>query len=233
MLSLCENDVKSAFRKQAFANHPDTSTASSAKFQEVKEAYSALLEHINAKAVIKINGTLPQFQHPRKDATLYRPSKARSAAIPPKKPMGGTYYQGDLPSFKLKTGLFLYHRGLIPYEALVDAMIWQQKKRARIGEIAVSLGWITTREIDFIRAATEYSVRFGERAVLLGLLTKEQIDILLRYQRLSFCPLGDYFVKRGYLSHGELKRELLNLRKHNDGDERSRCVQESSKEECC
>lgn len=217
--SLCDSDIKSAFRKQAFANHPDTSDATSVKFQEVKDAYSALLEHVNSRTVVKISGVHPQFQHRHKDAYPYRPPRTYPKIKSPKKPAGGTYYKGEFPTFKLKTGLFLYHRGLIPYEALVNAMIWQQKKRARIGEIAVEIGWITHREVDFIRAATELSGSFGNRAVSLGLLTKDQVDILLRYQRLSLCQLGQYFVNLGYLSHGELNRELRNLKKHNESVE--------------
>ena len=227
MASLSESDLKSAFRRQAFANHPDTSKATAVKFQLVKDAYSTLLEHVNAKPHVKVSGLHSPFRQQQTHASHYKSTRGRPVSSIRKKPEGGTYYTGAFPSFKLKTGLFLYHRGLIPYEALVGAMIWQQKNRTRIGEIAVQMGWITNREIEFIRAATELPGSFGNRAKQLGLLTNDQVEILLRYQRLSLCHIGQYFVKRGYLNHGELTRELRALKIHNESIDKVKSVPSS------
>jgi hypothetical protein len=146
-----------------------------------------------------------------------RPFHAKPARNPE-----DVYYEGPLPTFRLKLGLFLYYKGIVPYSAVVKALIWQRDMRPPIGQLAVAWGWLEPHFISVIRSATEIQGSFGERAVKLGLLSDAQMGVLLLHQKMMQAHIGRYFVGKGYVTEWELNKHLREMHQFNKAVEMRR-----------
>lgn len=130
------------------------------------------------------------------------------------------YYSGVFPTYKLKFGQFLYFAAVISWQDLVRGIRWQRDQRPPYGEIAKAWGWLTDKDIQIIRAATDIPGVFGEKAVSLGLLTPKQAAFLVRHQHHSQPRLGEYFVKERILLPNEINQHLKAMQRHNTSIER-------------
>lgn len=201
--------LKNAYRNRAWECHPDASDENRNRperaelFRRSVEAYKLLDSFLKERRTLPIRHARPQR----------RPVFPRQAA--PQRAVGEQYYSGPMPTIELKLGLFLYYSGVVSYQAVVRALIWQRSLRPPIGDFARQWGWLTEKDVSTILAATEIVGSFGERALALGLLTQSQLNLILLHQRSRQQPIGAYFVEQNLLTELTLRHQLRELERHN------------------
>ena len=211
--------VKKSFRDLAKRHHPDLNAESinapldSGMFRKANQAYQLLCSFIRERDVLA--ASKPQPRRPEapqdtrpKQQPADRMFRRRPRNVKPARSPEDVYYEGPLPTFRLKLGLFLYYKGYVPYSSVVKALMWQRDMRPPIGDLAVAWGWLEPHFVSIIRSATELTGSFGEKAVDLGLLTRSQVGVLLLHQRLMQAHIGRYFVSKGYLTERELTKYM-------------------------
>lgn len=213
-------EVKSAFRRRVRTLHPDSARSVA---QHCGEAVSSLvsardilIEHLKSDhkkpvgpAPTKPSNPFTSYARP----TVVRPVRPVVEKLPKKE--HERYYTGVFPTYKLKFGQFLYFATEISWQDLVRGMRWQRDQRPPYGEIGKAWGWLTEKDVQVIRAATEIPGVFGEKAVTLGLLTPKQAAFLARHQHHSQPRLGEYFVKEKILLTKEITQHLKSMQIHN------------------
>lgn len=218
-------EVKSAFRRRVRMLHPDSARSVTRHcgdaVSSLVSARDILIEHLHAAQSSPVPQAPPAHQPAA--ATPVRPAVVRPLRpVPEKLPKKEheRYYRGVFPTYRLKFGQFLYFSGEISWQDLVRAMRWQRDQRLPYGEMAKAWGWLTDRDIQAVRAATELPGMFGERAVALGLLTEKQASFLIRHQHHAQPRLGQYFMQERILLPQDITRLLALLQRHNAGIER-------------
>lgn len=211
--------VKSAYRKKAKEHHPDLFAANPVhiqqkqtdRFREIIRAYDVL----NLFFLQRETGgprTAPQTTPPPQRKQRDNPRAAGQHAAPKD---GAAYYRGNLPFEVLQIGQYLYYRGKVTFDALIDSLVWQRKQRPSIGDIAVQWGWLDAGGIQTITRACARPRLFGEKAVELGLLSVFQVNAILLSQQSHQERLGDYFVRNTILTTEELESLVRELKEHN------------------
>ncbi len=233
-------NVKKSFRELAKRHHPDANAeqadapADAGLFRKANQAYQLLCNYIRERDLIA--ASRPQFraqeaqhQYQQDNRPKQQPAervfRRRPRSVKPIRNPEDVYYEGPLPTFRLKLGLFLYYRGVVPYSSVVKALIWQRDMRPPIGDLAVAWGWLEPHFVSVIRSATELTGSFGEKAIDLGLLTRLQVNVLLLHQRLMQAHVGRYFVSKGFLTERELgkyieEHQVFNEQRSKTGAER-------------
>lgn len=212
-------NVKKSFRELAKRHHPDCYAEQSGTppdaglFRKANQAYQLLCTYIRERDLIAASRHQGRgMEAPQENRAKQQPAdrvfRRRARNVKPMRNPEDVYYQGPLPTFRLKLGLFLYYKGVVPYSSVVKALIWQRDMRPPIGDLAVAWGWLEPRFVPVIRSATELTGSFGEKAVDLGFLTRSQIGVLLLHQRLMQAHVGRYFVAKGYLTERELAKYI-------------------------
>lgn len=113
---------------------------------------------------------------------------------------------------ELGTGLFgdyMVSRGLITSEALREGLKDQKTRpHLRIGELLVSLGFLSAD--DLLRSLQDYNVqlRVGELLMASGFITFLQMMQALEEQRVFGGRLGEIFIRLGFCSHQEVASAL-------------------------
>lgn len=213
-------EVKSAFRRRVRLLHPDSARSavhhSGEAVSSLVSARDILIEHLQtaqkpAAPTAQPRPAATSTVYPR--PTIVKPVRPVVERIPKKE--HERYYTGVFPTYKLKFGQFLYFAGEVSWQDLVRAMRWQRDQRPAYGEIAKAWGWLSDKDIQAIRAATELPGMFGERAVSLGLLTEKQASFLVRHQHHSQPRLGGYFVQERILLPNDVTRLLTAMQRHN------------------
>ena len=217
--------VRRGYRELAKKYHPDCcrqlpdTSQMEESFRKVSDAHLLLCEYLRDRDQAAQRPYAKQSASMRDDRRrqqprerVFRPRQQYSwpSAKPARNP-NDVYYQGPLPTLPLKLGLFLYYKGVVPYSAVVSALIWQRDMRPPLGELAVAWGWLEPYFVSVIRSATEIAGNFGERAIQLGLLPQSQIAVLVLQQKLMQAHTGRYFVGRGYITEYELNKYLREL----------------------
>jgi hypothetical protein len=217
---LHQHSVKAAYRELAKKYHPDCSnqlldtTQMAEMFRKVNLAYQVLCSFLRERDQAALHrpqaraSAASEARGPQPENRTFRPRPQYARPVKPARTPSDVYYEGPLPTFPLRLGLFLYYQGAIPYAAVVQALIWQRKMRPPIGELCIAWGWLEPHFVSVIRSATEISGNFGERAVQLGLLTQSQVNVMVLQQRLMQAHTGRYFVGKGYLTENELIKYL-------------------------
>jgi hypothetical protein len=202
--------LKAAYRQKVKEAHPDrfnnldpdVRQQKTAIFQEINQSYSLLQSF---------------FHERKKKGKPIEPStvQKRSAAAAPKATASHTTFR-RVPERTLEFGQYLYNRGLVTYQQLIGALVWQRRQRPAIGQLAVNLGWLKAEDSDRVgrTRGTAYR-RFGERAVHLGLLSSGQVQVLLRHQSNLHQKLGEYFIEEAILSKEEVEHLANKLAEHN------------------
>ena len=225
-------ELKTAHRAAVKATHPDLNHALhnellNANFRKVTEAYNLLNDFLMARDSAHVsaehfNEQISKHKTPQwaPKTHTYRPSatriyRERESLYKKPKEQSHRYYDGLIPAIALKTGLFLYYRGMISYEQLIEALVWQRNMRPPIGELAVQWKWIHKSFIEIVLKDVARGGQFGERAVSMGLLKESQVKVLLRHQLFMQKPVGHYFVTNNILTSQEIKESLLIMSIHN------------------
>lgn len=228
--------LKSTYRSLAKEYHPDScaglpdTTRQADQFRRVTSAYELLTGYIRKRDSLPLQQAFwskarhpapaSPFQRPHVHGTA-RPFRPRYSSGKPARNPDEQYYDGPLPTFPLKIGLYLYYRSAVSYQAVVRAIIWQRDMRPPFGELAAAWGWLDPYFVSVIRSATEIPGTFGERAVKLGLLSEAQVRVILTHQKMLQLPVGRYFVDRGLLREYELRAYLHEQNLHNRAVARS------------
>lgn len=208
--------AKAAFRSKAKKTHPDLFAHVEAtqarhhteRFQDLTRAYEILCDFLKNRDHQRM--ATSHSQHQSRTSPPPRPNPRPTNRRP-----DGTYYQGLFPSHPLELGHFLYYRGLVPYQALISALVWQRTQRPAIGQIAHTWGWLNETSLQQILTHRGPYCRFGQRAIRLGFLSSFQVRTLLRYQRTLHRRLGEYFVEQGFLNTAQVDSLVQELHKHN------------------
>jgi hypothetical protein len=201
--------LKNAYRNRAWEFHPDACgvdddpTRRTELFRRSVEAYNLLNEYIKARK--------PGFK--LRHSRLHK--KTFSTVTATQRSPGEQFYTGPFPTIELKLGLYLYYRGVVSYQEVVRAIMWQRSLRPPLGDFARQWGWLNDADVSAILAATEIVGSFGERAVAVGLLTQSQLNLILLHQRSMQQPIGRYFVSRSLLAELTLRQHLRDLARHN------------------
>jgi hypothetical protein len=215
--------ARSAFRKIAKETHPDffardtlyVQKYQTELFQKILSAYeilNAFFKQRDEGSWGLRSGTFDTGIYRRR--TYWRHAE-KTGGRRQEKNGSGTFSGGPLPFRCLELGHYLYYQGMISYEALISALVWQRRQRPVVGDIALRWGWLNAPAIDRILGAMNLRGRFGDRAVALGLLSIFQVNTLLYYQRSQQERLGQYFVKNRILSPEKLERVVRELHEHN------------------
>jgi hypothetical protein len=210
--------LKSAYRNRVWECHPDAcsedrdQTRRTELFRRSVEAYNLLTDFLKSrKSVVPLVLTQPQN---RPTAKPVKPNVMPKIEVFERNE-SEQYYDGPMPAMELKIGLYLYYRGIISYQTLVHAIMWQRDQRPPLGDFARQWGWLSEEDVAKILRATHFVGSFGERAVALELLTQSQLNIILLHQRSMQKHIGRYFVAQSILSEMMLKQHLRELVQHN------------------
>jgi hypothetical protein len=114
-------------------------------------------------------------------------------------------------------GRFLYFSGLIAWEDLIRALIWQRAQYPRMGRLAVEWGLLSSDQVQRILNESRTREKFGACALRMGYLTRFNILALLGKQRLLKKPLGEYFVSQGLFNREKMDVLAEKQRLHNSG----------------
>lgn len=209
---LQHDGAKAAFRKRVKETHPDRFPSEpqiqrrqSEQFQAVTRAYDLIADFLKKRdhSVRPPQGATKPAASPHASSHRHRASADTGSR------------RGPLPGRTYQIGLFLYAQGLIPYRALIEALVWQRRQRPTIGETARRWGWLSDAQIRSILNHRSPHHLFGEKGVELGLLTPFQVRTLLFYQRHHHRRLGQYFVEQGLLTGEQLDELVRELDAHN------------------
>lgn len=214
--------LKAAFRKKALETHPDRAAFLDLgapdledQFKQVHAAYRELSDYLeNPLKFVLIDDSVRkryaghgqssyhrQRSHPRPHRS--HDKQERSAAM------------GVWPGQKCLFGRFLYYNGLITYQQLIDAIVWQKAQRPPIGNLALRWRWLYEQEVRDILTRRRFGERFGECALRYGYLTPDKLRLLLGRQNLLQPRIGKYFVEKRILSALSVEGMAGKLRRHN------------------
>lgn len=199
---LRHSGIKAAYRKRAMETHPDCHFAvqndrehDHDRFIRVNKAYQILT---NATFANRLQ--LPAKAEPPESKNYDEDRSCQTCTKQPHK----SFYPGNLPPRELRFGQFLFYSGIITWEDLVQAIVWQQRNRPRIGQIAMGWKLLGREGVTTILNAKRPPERFGETALRKGLLTPYNILALLGKQRLMNQSIGQYFVEAGLLTRRQI-----------------------------
>lgn len=222
-------DVKRAYRKRALDTHPDRFAGSdenlqkacSRRFIEISEAYTTLNSYLKLR---EEKGFRLWQQDVRKPAYSWdgppfhgkRPRTARQY-----KPTYGDngyssfFWHKGPPHRSLRIGEYLFYSGVIPWNLLIKAIVWQRAQRPRIGEIAQRWRWLTETQINFLLKHKRPGERLGETLLRYSIINSFQLRLLLAHQQRVQKPFGSFFVYNGHLSEAQIQQYLQKQRLHN------------------
>ncbi len=201
--------LKSAYRKRALETHPDRSNTTrkekrrmSELFIEVNSAYRKLQPLVMGNAPYEV-------KRPQRTAHPTRRSRKEN------RDFTYSFSPHNIPKRQLKIGQFLYYAGLISWQALIDAIVWQRRNRPKIGEIALEWNMLNDMDVKRILKCKGLNEKFGERALLMGYLNRYELLALLGKQRNHRYPIGEYFVRHGILRTGDIEHMVKQHLIHN------------------
>jgi hypothetical protein len=151
-----------------------------------------------------------------------RKSQAFVQQPPPDPGMKHEYFhKGDMPQQRMQLGMYLYHKGIISYQALVRALAWQRSCRPPFGELAKAWGFMTDAGVQATLRDVNATGKFGDRAMALGHLRKDQRGVVVLHQ-LSLQPaIGRYFVANRIVTEQQLLQCLAEMSRHNSTHQKS------------
>ncbi|MBU0680652.1 MAG: J domain-containing protein [Proteobacteria bacterium] len=153
-------------------------------------------------------------QSKKQDGSTAFQGQNYSGHRPTHKDTQGTLFTGRLPERQLLFGHFLYYSGLVSWQTIIKALVWQRSNRPRLGDIGRRFGWLTPEDIISLLKAAD-GKPFGARAVDKGLLTHRQVTTLLTFQKTQQHRIGEYFVQNRIFEKARLEEILNRYHAHN------------------
>jgi CheY-specific phosphatase CheX len=110
-------------------------------------------------------------------------------------------------------GQFLVEKNIVKMDDLLRAIELQDQKNLKIGEMAVSVGYITQADIDTAhRAQMSKDMKLGDLLVEMGFLTLNQLNDIIIRQKNTHIYIGEALVRTGALTSDELQKHLLDFK---------------------
>lgn len=205
--------IKSAFRKKALTTHPDRAVLSGCTeknpvhFIEALSAYKQLADFID-----------------KRERGVYS-SASKTNMVQPEEPVrknhdkgyNKRYYSGIMPRRPLLFAEYLYYSGIITWESLIQAIVWQQRSKSRFGEVACRLRYLSKEHIWKIIKGRRHKEKIGDAAFRMNFLNRFQVQSILWHQTVSQKRIGTYFVETGIFSSEKLHELLSGHRRYNAG----------------
>jgi hypothetical protein len=201
--------LKVAYRDKIKRNHPDRALLLgipeeilTRKFTQLTRAYDLIDLYLRNLKQIKYrmrSGAIRKSRHVNKK----RPK------------IKDFFFKGPIPKKELRFGMFLFFKGVISWQTLLDSILWQRKSRPRLGQIAVDWNYLNEEEIFHILCSRKTDEYFGNTAIRLGKLTPYQVSVLLGKQSFYKCRIGKYYTSHRILSHRQIDTLLKEFRLHN------------------
>ena len=200
--------LRSAYRQRVLETHPDRALHLGVDEAVLGEAFKRL-----NRAYTCLQSMVQGHWSPAAAKDAGHHGKRRPSA---RATTGNRFYDGPLPRRPLPLGQFLYYSGIISWQSLMQAIIWQRSSRMRIGDLARQSGLLSKRHVQRVLRVGPASARFGERALRMGYLTPFQVLALLGQQKKRRVPIGRYFLREKLLTAPALARHLKAHRLHNE-----------------
>jgi CheY-specific phosphatase CheX len=106
-------------------------------------------------------------------------------------------------------GQFLVEKGVVSRDNLLAAIELQDQTNLKLGEVAVSMGFITAADIQQAHIAQlSKDMRLGDMLVNMGFLTAVQLCEVIIQQKKTHLYIGEALVQIGALSPESLRRHL-------------------------
>ena len=97
-------------------------------------------------------------------------------------------------------GQFLIDQGEVDASHVREALELMEDENPTLGELAVGMQFMTTREtVDVSAAQRNRDLPFGDMAVELGFLTSDQLVEVVQQQRTRRLPIGQALVRLGHI----------------------------------
>ena len=209
-----ESDFKSVFRKRVMNSHPDRAVhvgrspeVLTREVQQINQAYQVLFPFIH--------GRKTGAEHARGRAHTARPASPRTRAYSRTRTPKTFFHSGGMPPRRLRLAQFLFYCKVIDWQTMIDALIWQMRRRPKFGIIAAEWDLLTTEEIIAIIRSAKMREKFGETAVRLKLMSEFDVLSVLGKQRGYDCCIGRFFVDTGRLTRYQLDDYLRQQMRHN------------------
>jgi hypothetical protein len=208
--------VKAAFRKKALETHPDRAKILGMneaqmlqQFKNVNDAYKRLYPIVSGASEIIITPPGPARHRAKKYA-----KQTDEGGV--QKNWAEGIYSGRIPRRELLLGRFMYYSSTISWDTLIKALAWQKRQRPLIGQLAISRGLLTLKEIQAILCKKRHNEKFGQCANRAGYLKWFNIMTLLNKQRECQRLFGDYFIDKNIFGAIDIKRVVKNQHRHNE-----------------
>lgn len=207
--------LKKIYRTRAKILHPDVAGGDGGSFASVVQAFE-FLDELLAQDPRSLEKIIPPEPGRSPEVRSGYPSSvprnfSRNNTPPPGEGQG----RGPLPTRPLRFGQYLYYRGIISLDTLIQSLVWQHRRRPTFGRLAQDYDFLSSQTLGIILRQRHGGEKIGEAAVRLGYLDSYQKLVVLGSQRLYRAEVGQYFVEEGVLSSWELERELAAHRNHN------------------
>lgn len=106
-------------------------------------------------------------------------------------------------------GQFLVEHGIVPTEALLNAIDLQEKNNLKFGEMAVTMGLITAADIQRAHnAQMSKDMKLGDLLVEMGILSLTQLNDVITRQKNTHLYIGEALVQVGALTSEALQKHL-------------------------
>lgn len=125
------------------------------------------------------------------------------------------FYHGDVPPRKFRFGEYLYYRGAISWQTLIDSLVWQYRQRPKFGEICVCMEYLKEHQVSSVLSNRKAAEMFGDTAVRLGFMDSYRRNVVLGRQKSYGTPIGKYFTEQGLLTQNQVGSFLKDLQVHN------------------
>ena len=108
---------------------------------------------------------------------------------------------------------YLYRRGLVSAEQIIEASIRQSDRRIPLGKLALECKKLSIKQVaKVLDAQNEEGKRFGQIAVQMGFLTEYDVAYLLMVQNDRLPSLRKVLVEMGALDEETMDAEFRNAR---------------------
>lgn len=106
-------------------------------------------------------------------------------------------------------GQYLVENNLVSREILLKAIELQDEKNLKLGEMALSMGYITEKDIERAHnAQMSKDMKLGDLLVDMGILTLTQLDDVITRQKNTHLYIGEALVQVGAISTDQLLQHL-------------------------
>ncbi len=223
-------DLKKTFRRRSLETHPDrylhlgfvNQRAYSELFQQVREAYEKLCGYLRLRSEeIKNQKAYAPWPPPP-------PPASRAAAHPMGSSFSGGFKDADLfdpvsfykapgpmPPWRLRLGEFLFYNGVISWDTLISALLWQGRQRERLGSIVMRWGWLKEAQLTELLHERRIGEQLGSILLRRQIITPFQLKMLLIHQRQKQPRIGEFFVGQGIIPPFHLPPLVDFLRERN------------------